>query len=197
MNIFVASALALLTIVALVEGVALLALMRQVGTVLSHVAPPRPGVLEGGPTRGEQIPELLRDLLTAPVGGLLVFLSTNCPSCRSVEKVLDVVAEHYPELTLVPLVLGDLAVQREEYAERLSVRGRADFQDLAIEWSIPGTPYAVGVDAGGYVIHCGIVNSLDQLEALAETLVNPPPGDDDNATEEFGVAVPGFADVRS
>jgi hypothetical protein len=172
LSVFFGSTLALLTIVVVVEGVALLSLMRQIGTVLSHVAPPRPGSLEGGPQEGQQIPEPLREDIRGKQGGLFVFLGVRCPSCKPVEEVLGTVVEHYPELSLVPIVLGDFLEQREEHAEQLAVPARSDCQDLALEWSIPGTPYAVGVTADYRVVRAGVVNSLDQLEALAELVTD-------------------------
>jgi hypothetical protein len=186
MTVFVGLTLATLTVVVVIEGLALLAVMRQVGTVLTHVAPPRPGVLPGGPTVGQLVPEMLAPSRSS--GELVVFLGAHCPACTAVEKILPTVAKAYPQLELVAAVLGEVVSQREAHAKEVPIPARVDLQGLASEWAVPGTPYAVGVGGDGRVVASGIVNTLDQIEALAETVVHSP------LWQEPGVEVMGLDD---
>jgi thiol-disulfide isomerase/thioredoxin len=153
----------LLVVAVVVEAFVLLALMRQVGTVLRHVRPPRPGSQFGGPERGTvlDVPDFIEG-----ERAVLVFTAPNCPSCKSLEPALRPVAEHY-DLELVPILVGGSDEQRDQYARSLEVPARTDLSHLYDEWTIPGTPFAIGVDPAGKVVESGIVNDLDQLEALA------------------------------
>ena len=211
MTFFLISTLIMLSVVVAVEGVAVLALMRQVGTVLMHVAPPRPGSFAGGPALGEFAPASASAALRPNAPGVFIFLGANCPGCAPIERVLETFARHYNELSVVPIVVGEFEKQRVEHASQLAVPARHDLQELVDVWSVPGTPFAVGVDADGRLVQAGVINSLDQLESLAETtllglqegdLENPPrPADtgiaEDGDEENVGAVVPDRHQERS
>src|SRR5712691_11772687 len=55
--------------------------------------------------------------------------------------------------------------------------GRGDLAQLRDEWHIPGTPYLVSVDSDGRIRAKGVVNTPDQLSAMADAAVAPPDED--------------------
>lgn len=163
--------LVLLVITVIVEAFALLAVMRMVGTVLKHVRPPRPGTHFGGPKPGTvvEVPGVAEGRQA-----VVVFVAPDCPSCKSIESALAPVAQHY-DLELVAVLVGGSERQRADYIERARVPVRLDLDHLYDAWELPGTPFAVGIDSSYRVVESGAVNSLDQLEALAEHVMNPLP----------------------
>lgn len=187
MNTFVASTLALLTVAVVALGLTVLALMRQVGTVLLHVAPPRPGVA-GGPEIGAELPAKLEAELVGASGAILVFLGAHCPACTRVEPVLPTLSARYPELRFVPIAVAESQLQRDQHLARLSLAGRSDCQELLESWNIPGTPFAVGIDGSRHVVASGVVNSLDHLEALATELIMGPMSAASDESEATGYA---------
>ena len=89
---------ALLCVAVIVQGFALVAVMRQVGTVLKHVRPPRPGTQFGGPAPGTELDA------AGAAPSIFVFVSPNCPSCKGLEPALEPVARHY-DLDLVAVLV--------------------------------------------------------------------------------------------
>lgn len=188
---FLAVFLTLLTTIVVVEAFALLALMRQVGTVLRHVAPPRPGTHLGGPEPGD---DAVVPGLSPGRRAIVLFLAPNCPTCRAVEPALVPVSRHY-DLSLVTVLVGGSDAHRAEYVDRLAVPVRTDLDALYAKWEVPGTPFAVGIDEHQKVLSSGIVNSLDQLETLAEYVLSPaaPISADDSARLALAATNGGFA----
>jgi hypothetical protein len=155
-----------LTGAVITEAIVLVGLLRQVGTLLLQFQPPRPGVVEGqGPNPGTVI-----DPATG-FGGrpeMAVFLSPTCTLCPPIASALPGLRRNYPELRVTALVVGDDADQVGEYV--LAVGGQLDRAALYSEWNVPGTPFAVGM-AEGKIVHAGVVNSLPQLETLADSVL--------------------------
>ncbi len=60
----------------------------------------------------------------------------------------------------------------ERYAERVGSLARTDLHHLYEAWAVPGTPFAVGLDAENRVVFSGVVNTLDQLETVSEAVSN-------------------------
>jgi methylamine dehydrogenase accessory protein MauD len=153
------------------------ALARQVGTLHLRLGPR--GALElddEGPALGEA-PEAITviDLggREAALGGpgepqLLLFVSPGCPVCREVLPSLPAAARAG---RLTPYVIVDAG--REESAEsyrheRIGAPVLAA-PEVARDYRVPGTPYAVVLDAMGVVRAKGTVNTLEQLEGLVDT----------------------------
>ena len=152
-------------------AVLVLALARQIGTLHLRLAPR--GALElddEGPALGEA-PEpadaRALDGTRVSIGGpgepqLLLFVSPGCPVCREVLPSLPTAARAG---RMSPRVIAD-AEEASEAPDGIPVV--AD-PELARRYAIPGTPYAVALDAIGVVRAKGTVNNLEQMEGLVDT----------------------------
>jgi methylamine dehydrogenase accessory protein MauD len=161
-----------LWILVLALSLVVVSLARQIGTLHLRLAPR--GALEvdaEGPPLGEA-PEPVD--VRAPggelvaVGGpgdpqLLLFVSPGCALCRDVLPALPVVARTGG---MMPIVISDAAEMHP--AAPAGVHGVAA-PELARTYGVPGTPYAVVLDAIGIVRAKGLVNNLEQLEGLIDT----------------------------
>jgi hypothetical protein len=129
-------------------AVATFALAREVGLLRLRVGPA--GALEipdEGPELGSRT-ELVQGIAgTAEAElALAVFSSTGCHVCEAMRPAVDSIAAH-------PAV----AVGRfDEHADSAAW--------LALE--VPGSPYAVALDAEGFVLAKGTFNNLAQLESI-------------------------------
>jgi methylamine dehydrogenase accessory protein MauD len=156
--------------------VAVLALARQVGTLHLRLGPR--GALEvdeEGPPLGEA-PEPVEAHdshgRSVPIGGpgtpqLLLFVSPGCPVCREVLPSVEAAARMG---SLAPVVVSDTDVPVSEILP--GVRAAAPVvvrPDVAASYRVPGTPFAVVLDALGVVRAKGTVNNLEQVEGLVET----------------------------
>lgn len=152
----------LLLVAVVLEGLLLVGVMRQVGGLLLRLPAPRPGTTEGGPEAGSSVD--VDDLRAQP--GVLLFLSPGCGLCDDLVPGLPSLEKHFPELQLIAVPLAPDDGVRDEYAKTLPIRTRPDLQDLRSQWNIEGTPYAVGFDSELRVVGSGIVNNVEQVEAL-------------------------------
>jgi hypothetical protein len=125
---------------------ALLALAREVGELRLAVAPQAALSLEHeGPELGGRVALVERFARPAPLK-VAVFTSRGCSLCAALEPSLRLLAND-PEVELVMF----------------------DEHDDADAWeslAVPGSPYAVVLDADGIVLSKGTFNSLYQLESL-------------------------------
>ena len=135
--------------------VVVVALARQVGTLHLRLGPR--GALEidtEGPPLGEAPPPraaVLDGGDPTVLGGpgpprLVLFVSPTCPICEEVKPSVPAAASS-----------AGLTAQlvHDPDAERL--------------WNVPGTPFAVVMDATGVVRAKGTVNNLEQVEGLVDT----------------------------
>jgi hypothetical protein len=97
-----------------------------------------------------------------------MFLSPQCSLCKPIIDALPVVQRSFPRIQWVALVVNGSEDERAAYGRGLPVPLGSDGQSLFDSWALPGTPYAVALDTVGQVVRGGIVNSLPQLETLAE-----------------------------
>lgn len=159
-------------------ALAVLALARQLGTLHLRLGPR--GALEmdeEGPPLGEA-PEPLdvHDVEGRPVtlGGpgepqFLLFVSPECPVCRDVLPSVRVVAGGG---AMRPYVVSDAAPGHG--AAGIPERTPAGVPlvaapEAARAYGVPGTPYAVALDATGVVRAKGTINNLEQMEGLVDT----------------------------
>jgi hypothetical protein len=138
-------AVALLGVLAL--GVAVLALARELGAVRAELDPR--GALE----IPEEGPELggRTELMEVEPGrlGLAVFTSEGCGMCRALEPAIEALARD-------PLVrLRTFDEVRDAHAWTAA--------------GVPGSPFAVAVDADGTVLAKGTFNTAGQLESVLAT----------------------------
>lgn len=162
--------LVLLTASVAVMALVMIAVMRQVGGILIQLNPTRVGEVDSGP-EVDSIVEVPG--LPARTPAIVVFASPTCRLCEFLGPALPALERHYPRVAIVPIVLGDDPRARAEYAVALGHGARPDALELAKEWDVQGTPFAVGVDADRRVRGSGVANSLDHLESLAEAVLAP------------------------
>lgn len=162
-----------LLVVALV--VVVLALARQIGVLHLRLGPR--GALEmddEGPPLGEAPePTDARSLdgREMTVGGpgepqLLLFVSPGCPICR---EVLPSLAPAARAARMTPLAIVDAGEEEARHAYGHSPVAVVPDPRLAETYAVPGTPYAVVLDAIGVVRAKGTVNNLEQIEGLVDT----------------------------
>jgi methylamine utilization protein MauE len=126
--------------------VALLALAREVGELRLAVAPQAALSLDHeGPEVGGRVALIERFERRAPLK-VAVFTSSGCSLCAALEPSLRLLAND-PEVELATF-------DEHEDADA--------WESLAV----PGSPYAVVLDADGVVLSKGTFNSLYQLESL-------------------------------
>lgn len=152
------------------EGLILVGVMRQVGSILMRIAPARPGEVEGGPDLGIEvdIPGLASDR-----AGILLFLSPDCGVCDVLLPVVPTVVRSYPELSV--FVVPEKNDQAGDTYREIAPLVRGDLSKLFADWEVSGTPFAVGLDPDHAIRLKGVVNNLEQLEALAEAVLRPVP----------------------
>ena len=154
-----------------------LALARQLGTLHLRLGPRGALEIDGeGPALGDTLPPLdAADLDGRPVtiGGpgaeqLLLFVSPGCPVCREMIPSVRVVAE---DGAMEAVVIADTEpneLPREIDARRFEAVMVAR-PDISPTYQVPGTPYAIVLDALGAVQAKGTVNNLEQMEGLIDT----------------------------
>jgi thiol-disulfide isomerase/thioredoxin len=127
-------------------AVALLALAREVGELRLAVAPQAAlSLAHEGPEVGGRVALVERFERDAPLK-VAVFSSPSCPLCAALEPSLRLLAD-------------DPAVEVRVFDEH-------DDADAWESLAVPGSPYAVVLDADGIVLSKGTFNSLYQLESL-------------------------------
>ncbi len=156
----------------IVEALVLIGILRQLGTIVLQLGPPRHGEVEGGPEAGTVVSI---DSLRPGIPAVMLFLAPGCEICKPIATALPAMRRAYPGLQLLSIVVGDDPQAKRVYAASLRGDARTDLDGLFGEWNVPGTPYAVGVDADGRVRTSGIVNNLPQIETVAELVLGPQP----------------------
>jgi methylamine dehydrogenase accessory protein MauD len=167
----------MLWLVVVALALLVLALARQVGTLHLRLGPR--GALEvddEGPLLGdapEPVDLVDTDGRSVSIGGpgeaqLLLFVSPGCPVCRDVMPSVGAAARAGG---LSAVVIADAG--REDALHLLEGRRIhapvVPAPELSGRYGVPGTPFAVILDALGVVRAKGTVNSLEQLEGLVDT----------------------------
>lgn len=135
-----------LWVAVVVLGVAVLALLRQIGVLHARLAPLGTHFAGEGPPMDAPAPAIGVDY-GAVSHTLVAFTSPTCVVCRELKPSLDALARQYRELRVH-------AVDIE--------RQPAVFDAFAVR----STPYVVVVDRDGLVRGRGVANSLEQIEEL-------------------------------
>jgi hypothetical protein len=155
----------LLTAVGVVAiALILVGILREMGAIMLQVGPPREGDVDEGPEIGSEVTE---PGLARARPSLFIFVTPSCSLCKPVVEALPTVQAAYPSVGILPLIVGTSSDDRASYAASIPLPSRTDKTELFTEWSIPGTPFAVGVDRTNRIVARGIVNNLPQLEAIA------------------------------
>lgn len=163
-----------------VEGVAILALAREIG-LLSRRLPPAPALnSDEGPSVGNALPtfdviELSSGVARAVEGGfgrpaVLLFLSSRCKPCLELLNELEAVAGDWPDVEILPIMSSPSRGEAKAVYERSMYRGSI-FVDRGAAMASVGvstTPHAVFVSADGVVKAQGIVNNREMVGSLIE-----------------------------
>lgn len=159
----------LLLVAVVVQGLVLVGVMRQLGTVLLRFQPARPDGVSG-PALGTFIE--VDDLRAQP--GVIFFLAPTCGPCEELIRYLPDAAREFPDLQFIGIPLTEDEREREHYAEKLPILGRSDLNPLSALWNINGTPYGVSFDAELRVVGAGPVTTDAEVRTLASAALNEP-----------------------
>lgn len=132
-------------------AVAVLALAREVGMLRLRLGPASAlEIPNEGPELGGPIPLVDRfPGLRADGIGVAVFTSEGCHVCQGLAPAIANLG-------------GDPDLDVEVFDESFDA-------DVWEEYAIPGSPYALGIDADGVVLAKGTFNNLAQLESIVAT----------------------------
>jgi thiol-disulfide isomerase/thioredoxin len=156
----------------LLEAVVIVAVMRQIGTMLLGGAPNRTEPQRPGPELGSvvEVPGLEPSELPA----LLVFVSSACTACAAITprlqwmyKTYGPESPHGHQLDFVAVITDGANDEAAEHVGKLSEFARGDLMVLMNEWEIPFVPFVVALDPGRRVIRAAAVSQPDELETLA------------------------------
>jgi hypothetical protein len=185
---------AALWIIVLIQGFAFLEVLRQVGLLRRQIEPQQGAmIVSGAVDRGTPLPKLTghpphesfaarewRDYFGDALG-VIVFLTTQCVTCREVARDLPgLAADLSPVARVVAIIEGGRDVV-EAFVSEVSLdkhlviidEDGTTARELGVEWR----PAAVTVRDGG-VAQAGIVNNVAQIDALVgEELTDLVPDD--------------------
>jgi hypothetical protein len=132
-------------------GIAVLALAREVGMLRLRLGPGSPlEIPNEGPAVGDRVRLADRLPEMGPTGiGLAVFTSEGCHVCHGLVPAIE-------------SLRGEPEIAVEQFDEVIDA-------DIWRDLEIPGSPYAVALDAGGTVLAKGTFNNLAQLESVLAT----------------------------
>jgi hypothetical protein len=155
----------------LAEAVLLVAVMRNVGELLLYRGPVRVNALTGpGIETVVDVPG--REPTGRPA--LVVFTSAACEQCKALEPGLKRMfglygphAENGHQLDLVAVLTDRDANARATHANELGSWARTDLIALMQDWKVPGTPFAVALDAEHHVKGVQVVNTQMDMEVLS------------------------------
>jgi methylamine dehydrogenase accessory protein MauD len=168
----------LLWVLVVVEAIALIALMRQVGTLLLRVGSSTAFDAGGGPAIGAEAPWVPAEVGEVDGGTdgratMLVFVSVGCGMCDVLAPGLSTIASAYAASSRVYAIGKEGKDSLDAWARSKRVRVPVLSQPDAFDaYGVSGTPYAFVVDAGGVVQAGGGVNTTDQLEGLLRQCTN-------------------------
>lgn len=175
-------AVLLIGVLCLLNAVAVVALIRQVGILHLRLAPVAGLQGAGGPAYGQelQLPAAVGELARREASRYLVgFVSPTCGICGPLTTAFGKVAKSADADTAVVLVVD--AGERDAAAYVRS-KGAAAVSYLAdsatFTANVPGAPWAVVTNGDGVVMTSGGVNTLDNIEEMlalaAQVMADPP-----------------------
>jgi hypothetical protein len=89
-----------------------------------------------------------------------------------VTAALPKVQRAHTDLEVVAVVVGEDLESKERYSSKLrGIPSRTDLDYLLGEWSVPGTPFLVGIGENGKILNRGIANNLPQVEHFSDELI--------------------------
>jgi len=175
-----------LWIVVCVLSLLVFALMRQIGVLNERVFPAGALMTTNGPAIGEAIPVSTYTSLgniAVTIGGaqtqntLLLFVSPNCPICKTLLPYVQSVAKaEHPSTRII--LASDAENKREQDQHRefvkkyqLSAERYLLSRPLGLAFHVEKLPFAVIIDEQGILRAKGMVNSREHLESLFEAQI--------------------------
>lgn len=170
---------AALWIVVLLLLVYLVALTRQVGVLHLRIQPVGARTTNAGLDIGEYAPlHVLTDTQRRPVhlrdatrATVLLFLSTNCPACRTLGEALPSFTADLGEQ--IVLVFGAIdPVEVEAFLREHKIRNVPVVisPEVVTAFRVSGVPYGFAIDHSGKIQGKGIVNTAEHVESLVNTM---------------------------
>lgn len=156
-------------IMSLLNSVAVIALIRQIGLLHLRIQPVPALQLESGPAEGDEL-ILLPAPWPKPGANIhtVAFITTTCRLCAPLMPMFRSLATHVPDDESFTLVVDASPSAAQQY-----VNGKFDGSVLARpgilkDLDIPGTPFVAVVGNDGRVVLAGGVNTGEQIEGLIE-----------------------------
>jgi methylamine dehydrogenase accessory protein MauD len=168
-----------LWLLVIVEAVIIIALMRQVGTLLLRVGTSPVFAVEPGPSVGETATWLPSEAAAGEDDRLtvLAFVSTSCGACDTLAPGLNAVVADYAHDARVYAISREDEQATADWARRLRLKSPTLTSEEAFQaYAIDGTPYVFVLDSGGRIQARGGVNHLDQLESMLLTCIGARQG---------------------
>jgi hypothetical protein len=172
----------LLGALCVINSVAVVALIRQVGVLHLRIEPVAGMPGGGGPPYGSelQLPATLSELARRDASRFLVgFMSPTCGICGTMTTAFGRIAKSARPDTAVLLVIDASEPEASEYLRTKGASFLPYVADSAsLSNNVPGSPWAVVTDGSGKVIVSAGVNTLDNVEELltqADSLIANPP----------------------
>jgi Thioredoxin len=136
----------LLWICVVALGIAVVALLRQVGVLHARIAPMGTHFAGEGPDIGSVAPQVGLDWSRAPLS-LVVFTSATCTICRELKPSIEAMRKSDPTLVVH-------SVDLEQH------------QAIFTAFNVRSTPYVITVSQHATVLGRGVANTLEQIEEL-------------------------------
>jgi methylamine dehydrogenase accessory protein MauD len=172
---------ALLWALVLILLLGIAALAREIGLLHRRLPPVGARGSADGPAVGKHAPSFEEVSVTGePVtlagsvgkATLIVFVSPSCSACNDLAPSLRTIARtERDHLMTVVISSGDLPAAKEfGHKYRLGGVALVASEELGVAWGVNITPYAFAIDATGMVIAKGLVNHIEHLDSLVDTL---------------------------
>ncbi len=173
---------AALWVLILLEMVMTLALARQVGLLHTRLRPTGARMGNVGLELGELAPSFSKKdlngrLITLGVEHgrptLLIFLSPGCSICADLVPGILTLYQHereYTEIIVISLLKDEAENQAFVERHRLGGVPYVISPEIGDNYHVPTAPYAMLVDSEGKIKTKGLVNNLEHLESLLNTL---------------------------
>lgn len=140
----------LLWVAVIVLGVAVIALLRQIGVLHARLRPMGVHFAGEGPERLRPAPMPDRFGYDNARLTLVAFTSDRCPICATLLPGLAAIQRTYDDVNLHEIRLSPAS------------------QNVFDTFEVRSTPYVVAVDRLGIVQSRGVANSLEQIEVMVE-----------------------------
>jgi methylamine dehydrogenase accessory protein MauD len=171
------TSMVLLWVAVIAQGVIIVALLRQVGSLLIRVAAVPSTDAGFGPEIGEPAP-WMPHRYQADLPLLLAFVSTDCGTCDAIVPALNALASSYREQASILVIASAKEPTLMDWVRTRRLHVPAISAPAAMNaYEIEGTPYVFVIDVKGQVAARGGVNHIEHLEDLLRRCTLRPTND--------------------